>query len=423
MTAKNIVLATIGTRGDVQPYTALALGLKAAGYKVKLAAPENFENWVRGMGLDFARCGPDSKAFVTAPEIREYLEKSVLVQIRDARKLGLDFIKSITEDIYFATRDADAIIFHPKADFAVDVAEAKKIPAIMAAFQPFTPTREFPIMILPWVALGPWLNKASYGMIYLSRVLYNKYLNQCRRDFLDLPPRPLVTHPTTIGNERLPVFYAFSEHVVPRPHDWPEHVHITGYWFLDENPAWEVPADLKVFIEAGAPPLYVGFGSMPLSDPVAGGRMISEALGASGLRAVMARGWAELIPTKCGRDLQNIFVIDEAPHEHLFPHMAAVVHHGGAGTTAAGLRAGRPTLVCPFLVDQPFWGRRIARLGAGPEPLPTKKWTSAELEHSFQTLCGIGDFYVNAQRLADRLSEEDGVARAVELVREIVGRP
>lgn len=421
MAQKTIVLTTIGTRGDVQPYAALGLALKKAGYDVKLAAPENFGPWIEELGLEFRRCGPDSKAFVTAPEIREYLDKSIFVQLRDARRIGLNFLKSITEDIYLATRDADLIIFHPKADFSVDVAEAKNIPAIMGAFQPFTPTREFPIMILPWRTLGPWFNKASYSMIYLSRVLYNRYLNECRRDFLDLPPRKLLSHPTAIGANHAPILYAFSQHVVPRPADWQKEAHITGYWLLDAQSDWAPSAELEEFLSRGAPPIYIGFGSMPLKDPRAAGRMITEALSDVGARAVMARGWADLIPGECAHGNRNIFLIGEAPHEHLFPHMAGVVHHGGAGTTAAGLIAGCPTLVCPFLVDQPFWGLRIEDLGAGPAPLPPKKWTRDKLARSFQKLIETQVYRQNAAGLSQKIKSEDGCARAIELIRTYLG--
>ena len=423
MAAKRIVLTTIGTRGDVQPYAALALGLKRAGYQVRLAAPENFKDWIEGMGLEYARCGDDARAFVTSPETIEFLDNNIFFQVRNARKIGLDFIKGITEDIYHATRDADGIIFHPKADFSVDVAEAKNIPAIMAAFQPFTPTGEFPIMVLPWRNMGPTINKMSYGMIYLSRALYNKYLNQCRRDFLDLPPRPLISHPTKIGQSWLPVFYAISEHIVPRPHDYPPHVHLTGYWILDETPDWQAPQDLVVFLEGKQPTIYVGFGSMPLKDPVASGTMILQALRRSGVRAVMARGWAGLSAEVQGDMADQIYILDAAPHEHLFPLLDAVVHHGGAGTTAAGLRAGKPTFICPFLVDQPFWGARVHGLGAGPEPIPPKEWTVSGLQRSFRALTRRAEYQKRAQEIAQQLKGEDGVGRAVQLVKEIVGRP
>jgi len=431
MSGKKIVLTTIGTRGDVQPYMALALGLKQAGYRVKLAAPTNFKDWVEGAGLEFAPCGPDSKAFVTSPEIRAYLARGVLYQAMNARKVGLSFLKSITEDIYHATEDADAIIFHPKADFSVDVAEARNIPAIMAAFQPFTPTVEFPLMILPWASLGPWLNKASYGLVYLSRALYFSYLNQCRRDYLGLKPRTFGTHPLAIHGVNVSVLYAFSENVVPRPKDWPDSAHITGYWFLDENPDWRMPDDLREFIEAGDAPIYIGFGSMPLKDAQGAAEMFGAAIRSNGMRAVMARGWADFIPNEIAEgvasgggtsnDGGDIFFLDEAPHEHLFGHMSGVVHHGGAGTTSAGLRAGCPTLVCPLLVDQPFWGRRVAGLGCGPSPLPPKKWSQEALAASLKALTGNAAYRIEARAMAARLEAEDGVGRAVGIVQDLVG--
>ncbi len=423
MAAKRIVLTTIGTRGDVQPYMALGLGLKRAGYDVRLAAPENFKDWIEGAGLEFARCGNDSRAFVTSPEAVDFLDGSLWYQIRNARKIGLDFIKSITEDIYHATRDADGIIFHPKADFSVDVAEAKNIPAIMAAFQPFTPTREFPIMVLPIKTLGPLANRMSYGVIYLSRVFYNNYLNQYRCDLLGLKPRSLFRHPLKIGSDPVPIFYAISEFVVPRPRDYPPHVHITGYWFLDTHSGWEPPGALQAFLETGGPTIYVGFGSMPLKDPAASGGMIVEALRKSNLRAVMARGWAGLRAEDRSDGAGAIHLIEDAPHEELFPLMDGVVHHGGAGTVAAGLRAGKPSFICPFLVDQPFWGMRVNNLGIGPPPIRPKNWTVSGLERSFRALVSNAGYKRRAVEMAAKLKSEDGVGRAVDLVKEIVGRP
>jgi sterol 3beta-glucosyltransferase len=165
------------------------------------------------------------------------------------------------------------------------------------------------------------------------------------------------------------MLYAYSSQVLPVPADYPPHVHVTGYWFLDQINQWQPPSDLVGFLEAGTPPVYVGFGSMSGTKAQEHANIVLEALAQTGQRGLLASGWGGLKAT----DLPgNIFMLEQAPHEWLFPQVSAVVHHGGAGTTAAGLRAGKPTVIVPLIADQPFWGNVIYRLGVGPQPIPQK---------------------------------------------------
>src|SRR5699024_8900800 len=171
---------------------------------------------------------------------------------------------------------------------------------------------------------------------------------------------------------RLPVLYGFSEHVVPVPSDYPDTAHVTGYWHRSGS-EWTPPNEVEEFLDSDEPTVYIGFGSMGFGKHAAArGRLIADAVERAGVRAVVAAGWGGLSLQEAS---PRILTLDEAPHEHLFPRVDAVVHHGGAGTTAAGLRAGRPTLVCPVLGDQAFWGQRVASLGAGPDAVPLRKLT------------------------------------------------
>ena len=205
---------------------------------------------------------------------------------------------------------------------------------------------------------------------------------------------------------------------MPADPEWPETVLVSGYWFLD-TPNWQPDAALAAFLSSGPPPVYVGFGSMPAEDAPRLAEMIVSAVRQAGCRAVIAGGWSDLAQAvPAGGD---VLVIDGAPHDRLFPRMAAVVHHGGAGTTGAGLRAGRPTLVCPVLGDQPFWGRLVARLGAGPQPIARRDLTVERLAAALFDLTGNARYRTEAARLAEAIGREDGVSAATGFI-ERIGR-
>jgi UDP:flavonoid glycosyltransferase YjiC (YdhE family) len=210
--------------------------------------------------------------------------------------------------------------------------------------------------------------------------------------------------------DRRPVLCCFSEAVVPRPADWPSYVHTTGYWFVDAAAGWTPPPELAEFLAAGPPPVYVGFGSMVPADPTRTDSVVRAALRRAGVRGIVSGD-----PARAPHD-DDILVVNDVPHAWLFPRMAAVVHHGGAGTTAAGLRAGVPTIVCPFFGDQPYWGERVAALGAGPRPLPIKGLTAGRLSAALEQATGSERMRSAATGLGERLSAEDGVGAACDIL-------
>lgn len=424
--ARHIVILTVGTRGDVQPLIPLARALEATGYRVTLAIPVNYLDWVRSYGLRAVKCGGDFEKFVTDQATIQFIRKGFFRRLREAKSFARTFFEELSADMVEATADADALLFHPKLDFACDIAEAKRIPAALTAFQPFTATGSFPILTIPAKSLGALLNRLSYRALYLGRLLLRKDYNRWRKDYLDLAPRSALSQPYTVAGDPVPALYAISSAVLPRPDDWPDNAHLTGYWFLDDETEWTPPQGLSDFIAAGPPPIYIGFGSMPDLTEGKGAQCLLEALAKSGLRAVLARGWGGLGPafeTSEEASSGNIHVIDSAPHSWLFPRVAGVAHHGGAGTTAAGLRAGRPTLVCPFIVDQPWWGRRVAALGAGPQPLAPKKWTVDTLAARLVDLANNAHYQTAAANIGDRIAAESGPARAAELITSYFGAP
>jgi sterol 3beta-glucosyltransferase len=244
--------------------------------------------------------------------------------------------------------------------------------------------------------------------------MFGSIVKEWRRETLKLPPRSMIKGDLVRSDGRpVPVLYSFSRHILPPPTDWSEQVNITGYWVLNESPNWQPPPDLLKSLDAGPPPVFIGFGSMSGRDPARTTRLVLEALAKTGQRGLLVTGWGGLEAEKLPED---VFKIENAPYDWLFPHMAAVVHHGGAGTTAAGLQAGKPTVICPFVADQPFWGQRVAALGAGPPPIPQRKLTTDNLASAIQQAATDTGMQQRAAALGEKIRAEDGTGQAVSLI-------
>lgn len=399
---------SMGTRGDVQPMLALALALRERGHAVNLAAPDNFQSWIEGYGLEFHALGFDMEAFLNTPDVKRAM--------RSWSRLGKIWrrqVLPVMEDMFLAigraAQGAEIVIAHPKAMGARDAAEAQKARYIRANPIPLTPTREFPVPIITR-DLGPTLNRMSYQLFCVARLPYLKLLNRWRQEHLGLGPGPLWAD----SGAGLETLCSVSPSVVPEPIDWAANQTMTGYWELDDSQGFEPDPKLLHFLEQGPAPVYIGFGSMTSAEPDELVEQVERAVKAAGLRAVVASGWGGLAYSGPS---QHLFGIEAVPHKWLFPRCSAVVHHGGAGTTAAGLRAGKPTLICPHIADQPFWGKRIHDLGCGPQPLDLKERDlSRRLAQRLRDLTFNPGYRERAAELAHRLSLENGIERAVELI-------
>jgi sterol 3beta-glucosyltransferase len=214
--------------------------------------------------------------------------------------------------------------------------------------------------------------------------------------------------------------YAYSESVLPRPSDWPEHVQVTGYWTREPTRAFVPPADVQAFLDRGEPPVYVGFGSMKSSDPQRLRATVGAALAAVGMRAIVQPGFGGL--DLSGIDGDRVLVTGDVAHAWLLPRMAAAIHHGGAGTTGAALTAGLPSVIVPHAFDQRFWGGRIAALGCGPEPIDHRNLSSEVLAMSLRAALAPAGPRAAAARLGERLRSEDGTGRAAELLERWLGQ-
>ncbi len=234
-------------------------------------------------------------------------------------------------------------------------AERTRVPAVLASLVPVSRSGAFPTVGAPELPLGRIYNRLTYTIgDQMAWQPFRRLVDRWRVEVLGLAPAPFLGPMRAVERLRRPVLYGFSPSIVPRPADWGSHVHVTGYWFNDPENGWRPPAELAHFLDAGPPPVYVGFGSMTDRDPAVVARIVLEALEQTGCRAVVLSGWARLPGVT---DRPGVHFVENVPHDWLFPKMAAVVHHGGAGTTHAGLRAGAPTVVVPFFTDQPLAAR------------------------------------------------------------------
>lgn len=411
-----VTIIAPGSRGDVQPYVALGAGLKDAGHTVRILTARDFHELVTMYGLEFWDMGGNMQA--VAQDMQGLLEQGNFLKILASMgKAAEQLVSQASRSGLAACQDADLIIAGPGGLFVgAALAEKLNIPFIQAFYFPFTPTREFPNALapLPPGRLPAAINRLSHHLA--QQMLWQNYRaadNKARREILQMPPAPFWGPFAALQRQKQTVLYGYSPQVLPPPPDWAEFIHVTGYWFLPPPPNWTPPADLVRFLEAGPPPVYVGFGSMVNSKPEETTHLVVDSLTRAGQRGVLSAGWGglqrEALP-------ETVFMIDTVPFSWLFPQMAAVVHHGGAGTTSMGLWAGVPAIVTPFMGDQPFWGRRVYDLGVGSQPIPRRQLTVERLAEAIRIAVSDTAMRERAARLGERIRAEDGVARAVEII-------
>ncbi len=414
---KRIVSLTMGTLGDLKMFLTLNIALKAAGYDVCLAAPENFHAEIRAAGIEPARCGGDFKELMQADGMQRFVRSSISTQLLRLSVLPRDMRKMLKEgmsDAVAAARGADLIITHPIVLNARDIAESMDVPWVQVAPAPVTRTAEVPLCLYPG-AYGAAINRLTYSLRNFEALPYLRHMNTLRAGQLGLPPLSLVGAVQNARKRNADVtLYPFGESIFPRPADWSDDARLTGFWFSDEDDA-PLPEDLDTFIERGDAPIFLGFGSMPGLDSDRAAMLI-EACEALRLRAVVAAGWSGLDDLLRKSSSDRFHVIRYAPYQKLFPKMKAVVHHGGLGTLAQGLRAGRPTLACPITMDQPFWGNRVEAIGVGPAPLPVAEWTPKRLRQALGEVAFVSSYARRAADLAPRFVNENGIGSAVGII-------
>ncbi|MEU7743694.1 glycosyltransferase [Nonomuraea sp. NPDC049158] len=406
-----VVVLALGSRGDTQPCVALAQGLAARGHEATLVAPERFGHLATGersAGLRFVPLGVDPVAIVESEEGQAWLRSGPLGFVRGFRAVLEPLAAELVAQVDDACAGAELVLAPALGAMGRHLHEKHGMPYGILQFQPSEPTGEFPNPLIPRRTLGRVGNRASFAVVErLGWLMLGRMMNRLRGQVLGL--RPLRGSPFVADRrDRVPVLCGVSPLVVPRPRDWPDYVHLTGYWRLPPGPdraAVPLPPDVAAFLDGGPPPVFVGFGSMVPDEPEAVAEQVVAALRLAGMRAVV-----QGLPVAASAD---VCPVGEVAHEVLFPRVAAVVHHGGAGTTAAGLAAGVPNVVCPFFSDQPFWGRRVAALGVGPQPLPIRALSGRSLA---ARLLAVPEYRENAAQLGGLLRVEHGVKNAVDLI-------
>jgi sterol 3beta-glucosyltransferase len=409
--SKRILILTAGSRGDVQPYIALGIGLKQAGFEVMLATDSSFSEFVISHQLDFA---PLNAPF--AQLVQTDAGKAALAGKKSfSLKQIMPMIRQIMDDAWDIALQFQpgAVIYHPKPMAGYHIAEKLGVPGFLAMALPaYSPTRAFFNPVFGGGNRGAFLNKLSYTLFYQAALLpYRGLINNWRKEKLGLPP---FRDELTLQGKAVPKLYGYSSHVVAVPSDWDDSSIVTGYWFLDSFNDWQPPNDLVAFLSQGSAPIYVGFGSMAPQDSRTTTKLVIEAIQQSGQRAILATGWGGLSALEVP---SNIYILNSAPHDWLFPQCAVVVHHGGAGTTGAGLKAGKPTIICPFIGDQPFWGKRVYELGIGSPPIPQKQLTAEKLGRTIREIMADSQMHQRAEELGKKIRAENGVSQAVEFIR------
>ncbi|KAJ7124733.1 glycosyltransferase family 1 protein [Mycena crocata] len=414
---------TIGSRGDVQPYIALAKGLMADGHKVRIATHGEFKEWIETYGIEFGFVGGDP-----AELMRICIENGTFTV--SFLKEGLQKFRGWLDDLLMNSWDAcqgtDVLIESPSAMGGYHIAEALGIPYFRAFTMTWTRTRAYPhAFAVPERKMGGGYNYMTYVMF--DQVFWRAIagqINRWRRNVLHLGSTSL----DKMEPHKIPFLYNFSPHVVPPPLDWPEWIRVTGYWFLDDADVgakkWSAPPDLVAFIDTahaeGKKVVYIGFGSIVVSDPKTMTRCVIDAVLRSGVRAILSKGWSDRLQAKAAdaSELEEplpkeIYSIPSVPHDWLFPRIDAACHHGGAGTTGASLRAGIVTIVKPFFGDQFFSADRVEALGVGTG---IRKLTVDTLTEALISATTDVKQIDRARLLGEQIRSEDGVATAVESI-------
>lgn len=392
-------MMTAGSRGDVAPYTGLGAGLVRAGHDVTLAAHGVFEPLVAGSGVRFRPLPVDPRAELHSARGRRLHDARTgagkLVRLASMARGAVD---EMTAALVEVAREGEVLLVGGAlGPLGHAIADGLSVPALGLHLQPLHPTGEFPAPVLGTRSLGTMGNRLS-GRVVMTTVelLFSDAVRS-------LPRHGIVTTDRSRGRRARPLLHGYSELVVPRPRDWPAGLEVSGYWWPHET--GQLSRELEDFLAVGPPPVFVGLGSATVPDPERVSREIVTALRAAKVRGIVQRGWA-------GLDARgdDILTVDEVPHSLLFPRTAAVVHHAGAGTTGAVLRAGVPSVPVPVQFDAAFWASRLTALGTAPGVVPLRRLTSETLAGALRRATEDGSHQERARVLADRLAVEDGVA-------------
>ncbi|PNS19049.1 Sterol 3-beta-glucosyltransferase [Sphaceloma murrayae] len=435
-----IVIMVIGSRGDIQPFLKLGQILRDRGHRVRIATHPAFRDFVQNdIGLEFFDIGGDPSelmAFmVKNPGLIPSFETVRQGEIARRRTAMAEMFEGFWRSCINATDNAkdrqnhqmmgdkspfvaDAIIANPPSFAHVHIAERLGVPLHMMFTFPYSPTTQFPHPLANIKSTksnvdAGYVNFMSYALVEMMTWQgLGDLVNSFRVRTLGLEPISSFWAPDALWRMKVPYTYMWSPELVPKPKDWGPEIDVTGFVFLDLASNFKPPPELQKFLDAGEKPVYIGFGSIVVDDPDNFTKLIFEAVKKAGVRALVSKGWGGFGGK--GNAPDGVFMLENTPHDWLFPRCSAVVHHGGAGTTAIGLKCGMPTVIVPFFGDQPFWGAMVADNKAGAHrSIPYKKLTAERLAEGIKQ-CMTEEARENAQRIAKGIEEEgDGAENAV----------
>lgn len=416
---QTIIIATMGSRGDVEPYVGLGIELQKLDYKVIISAPAVYHDLVCANKLSFRELkAVNPQEMMKIPEVESRFSKgNMLGAIIVLMKKSKSVIRQYLEEVYNNMQGADLIVLSMIPYGSMDAAEKMEIPVVYTLLNPAVPTKYFSSVVIPQVPKV--LNYYTHILLEWGfYICFKKQLNYLRKEKWKLPP--LKKCPIwTARNKNAKTLLAYSDSIIPKPKDWTYNEIVTGFWQIEKAGHYIPDTKLIQFLSAtDEKPVYIGFGSMPIDNVTIFLKMVEDALEIVNGRAVVYLSYnIHEIPTHSKR----IFVVNDVPHSWLFEQVSATVIHGGVGTCRASLSAGKPTFVVPFMGDQKFWGLQLCKLGVGPKPIKYKNLTSTNLA---KTLISLKEerYLDNAKRIQMQLLVENGAKTAAYEVKNILNR-
>ena len=408
-------MMTIGSTGDVRPLLLLGRELASRGHAVTMAAMPGFRAMTEEAGLSFFPVAGDAEDFM------KHIMKPGTAGptfLRQVRRSVERIAPLILDSLMAATAEAELLICSFFGTMYYSAAEAAGIPCVQIHYWPMDPNPDVPISSAPFLHLGRGWNRFTYRAGYLLISALEKRLLDGWRKEKGLELRGLYTKPDYhAGRFQVPVIYALSEELLPRPAAWGDNIRVSGCWAEREAEPFEPDEVLTAFLKAGPKPVYIGFGSMNSGDMRQVYQTAVDAAEEAGLRAVIGTGWADA-GSALTHDDSVMILSRSVPHSWLFPRVSAAVHHGGAGTTMTGLRFGKPTLIIPFGGDQAFWGDRVHAVGCGPKAIPRTRLTVERLTRALKELTGTAAYEQKAAEVGARMAREDGVRLTADWVED-----
>jgi len=416
----NITILTLGSRGDVQPYVALGKGLLKRGHNVTICTGKTFKDFVEKHGLSYTEAYIDFMEILKTEEGQAIFNGggNVFKILKYTKEVINPAFRKTFDNFLASTKQADLIIYHPKAMVAPDLSEYLKIPCVSMPPVPMTyPITEFPSLAVTGNKnFGKFFNKLSYYTVRLSESASIKDINDFRAKSLHLNKRKGGAYSYDVNGINTPIVYPISRKLFPEVSSWNGYVELPGFFFLDMEDA-VLDKKINEFLEKGSMPITISFSSMPMKDPEAFKKMLVEALEKTNDRAVVLTGVSGL--TFEGN--KNILAIEKAPHRLIFKASKGIIHHGGVGTMAEALLSGRPQVIMPFNVDQPFWAHQLYSKGYALKPLDSKKLKVDDLISCFKQMAE-SEYILKAKKIGQMIAKENGIETCVDYLETLLRR-